>query len=176
MLEDDMWNLKDKTLLHAASHRTALTLSYRSTCGLRTTALLPRTWRVADQAPNVHVLSPMPVLIKDKPRTYTFFPQCRYWSKPSPERKRSFPNAGTDQRQALNYKVYRTVGGRGTAEHVCCQRQMETDKTKQPWKLIYWCIYSSFSNTACYPARRCYSNCSRLVFRKCPVRIPTRYR
>jgi len=37
-----------------------------STCSLRTTALLPRTWRVADQAPNVHVLAPMPILMKDK--------------------------------------------------------------------------------------------------------------
>jgi hypothetical protein len=68
--EDYMWNLKDKTVTCRYPPNCINALVPReSTCGWRTTALLPRTWRVADQAPNVHVLVPMPLLIKDKPRT-----------------------------------------------------------------------------------------------------------
>lgn len=92
-------------------------VSKESTCGLRTTVLLHRTWRVADQAPNVHVLAPLSILIKDT-----------LWTT----RRTEQPNYGT---------------------HVLSSSNGDK-QNKQPWKLICWCIYTSFNNTACYPADR----------------------
>jgi hypothetical protein len=143
MPEEHMWNLTDKSLLHAATHRTTLRHSYRTralaVCAQLRSFLAPEGSRI-------------------KPRTYTFLPQCRYWSKTRTELQsvQNSPwqlNCGTQHDVSVKWR-----------------------QNKQSWKLSYWCIYSSFSNAACYPAGRCSSNCSRLIFRKFPVRIPTGYR
>ena len=64
-------NLKEKILPHATTCTNVLAPK-ESTCSLRTTALFPRAWRVMDQAPNVHVLAPVPVMITDKPWTTSY--------------------------------------------------------------------------------------------------------